>query len=783
MNRKSILIVLVLMGMAGLAACGGGNRKTTSVETIVATSGTPQSAVVGAAFAAPLVATVATGSTADSGVSVTFTAPANGASGTFASGATSATVMTSASGVAQSPAFTANSAAGSYAVTASATGAATPASFSLTNTAGTPASISATGGTPQSAAVGTAFTTALSATVLDSNSNPVSGAVVTFTAPGSSAAGGTFANGTNTATTNASGVATSQVFTANSIIGGPYTVTASVPGVSGVADFSLTNTAALPGAAFSFYATGSESDGEDTYSLAGAIKISSDGSITGEQDLNDADGFTFIGDQITSGSLVVDSTTGVGTLILNVPGDTNVGVGGVETFAVSFANPNHAIIMEFDGGFTSSGSMDLQTPLSAAFEGFSFALTGLDGAGDALAIGGTFQLNAPSTATGSITNGFFDFNNAGTVTLATQFTGSLGTIDGFGRGELTLTSGGDTSLPVTAFYYVVGPEVIRIIDMDAGDAAVGSAYGQGTSTNTFTNSALQSSAFLVQSSANSFQNVYSAAGQFSVTEAAVKPAIGHTDGFAMNDYNVGVGDSNEEGSVLESSGIAGSFYVTLTGYGQFYITNGGLQDVTTLGIYLVDPTLNISDPNNPSGGGGALVADMDPILVGTGIMLPQTDPAPGDFSGNYAFGAQVFAAPGGEGEFDGFEFDLVGAGTVTAGSNSNTLSGTGSFGDLFELITSNQDTTGLTFNMTATPDTANLGRYGPPFEFAFTYPGGGSADFNVVLYQVDADQLFMFEVDDNGIMAGGFEAQSPSPIVPATKTEKVVAKTNAKLKQ
>src|SRR5260370_383470 len=56
-----------------------------------------------------------------------------------------------------------------------------------------------------------------------------------------SGASGTFAGGVNTAVTNAQGVATAAVFTANSTAGGPYNVTASVSGVSTPANFSLTN--------------------------------------------------------------------------------------------------------------------------------------------------------------------------------------------------------------------------------------------------------------------------------------------------------------------------------------------------------------------------------------------------------------------------------------------------------------------------------------------------------------------------------------------------------------
>ena len=106
---------------------------------------------------------------------------------------------------------------------------------------GTAASITATSGTPQSAAISTAFAAPLVATVKDSGGNPVQGVTVTFTAPGSGASG-SFAGGVNTATTNASGVATSTVFTANATAGS-YTVAATVGGVTTSASFALTNTA------------------------------------------------------------------------------------------------------------------------------------------------------------------------------------------------------------------------------------------------------------------------------------------------------------------------------------------------------------------------------------------------------------------------------------------------------------------------------------------------------------------------------------------------------------
>ena len=213
--------------------------------SIVTTSGTPQTAAVTKAFAEALAATVKdSGGNPVSGVLVTFNAPGSGASGTFACSGN--TAITNASGLATSQVFTANTKSGRYTVTGSASALTTSPGFALTNKAGAPASIAATAGTPQTATVNTAFGTQLAATVKDAYGNPVGGATVTFTAPASGASG-TFAGGVNTATTNAQGVATAPVFTANTVAGA-YTVTAAVGAHTTSPGFALTNQAGAPAA-------------------------------------------------------------------------------------------------------------------------------------------------------------------------------------------------------------------------------------------------------------------------------------------------------------------------------------------------------------------------------------------------------------------------------------------------------------------------------------------------------------------------------------------------------
>src|ERR1700723_1201760 len=64
---------------------------------------------------------------------------------------------------------------------------------------------------------------------------------------------------------------------------------------------------------FAFYLAGLDQN-QDSYSLAGAVLIDSDGNLTGEQDFNDGFGIT-ASDQITGGTLSV-AADGSGTLTL-----------------------------------------------------------------------------------------------------------------------------------------------------------------------------------------------------------------------------------------------------------------------------------------------------------------------------------------------------------------------------------------------------------------------------------------------------------------------------------
>ena len=736
----------------------------TSAGTISAVNGIAQSTNVNTAFPLQLQANVTEGGTAAAGVTVTFMAPSSGASGTFTGGTNVVTAATDKNGNA-TVTLIANATAGSYAVNATATsaGIAGTAVFSMTNTASLQVVLSATGGTPQSTAINTAFALPLQATI--TGGATLSGQKVTFTAPPANASG-TFANGQSTEidTTNASGVATSSKFTANGTYGA-YTVTATAPGIAGTATYSLTNTVPLAGATlFSFYLNGLESinTGPNYYALAGSVAIDSNGAvIEGEQDYNDGFGLTSpqpSGDQVSGGMLSVNPTTGQGTLTLNTD-NVNLGVNGVETLAVQFANAKHALIIQFDGSATSSGSMDFQTLPSTPNGGYAFTLSGVDATNYASTVyGGVFTIN------GSAVQGVYDVDDLGassTPTLGTVFTGTISTPDDFGRGTIL-----GTGLANTLNYYIVGPEAIRVIDVDnfAGGSTIGSAFGQGSGT--FSDASLGSSIFGVES--NWIGNVYAAAGMIAATGGSFS----------------GIADDNEvqNGVQASAAAISGSYSIsnavsstTYNGYGSLTIAPGDLGDVSAFGIYMTDPKLNLRDPNNTTNGlGGALLADLDGFtLNGMGILVPQTDTSSASFNGTYVVGAQELNL-----NILGGEFDFAGEGTVT----SLALSGTGMVSDPLGFFTNTAACTqpgtpagcgtdsAVTFSGTAVADGGHAGRYTLPLATTLTVTAGDDMPFGVTIYQASGGELFWLETDADSVFLGSLLQQGSLTGIPAVRT-------------
>jgi hypothetical protein len=512
---------------------------------------------------------------------------------------------------------------------------------------------------------------------------------------------------------------------------------------------SATMTVAITGVLtqnFVFYASGEEnvSPNFPVYSIAGVLAIaqvaSADGSfavVSGEQDYNDGVAITSppAGDSITGGSLSL-AADGIGmlTVITNNP---QLGKAGTEIFAVSFPNPKHALVTQFDGTATSSGSLDLQTSTSTPSGSFSFVFSGVGEAEQGFlpaAFGGVFTVT-DGTLAGILDTNFGSVLGSGlpgTVSPNNPLSASLSTPDSFGRGAFNSTTG----LSAALNYYVVGPQVIRIIDVDSlsHDTAVGSAYGQGAVPG-FSLGSIGNSVFSVQ---NVFDS-YAAVGEFI-------PGPGTFGGVA--DLNELMG----AGTQLMAQPISGSYTLAGNGYGSMTF-NSGFGDIAKFGIYAVDPTLNILDPNGPAAdGGGALIAEMDANLVGTGSLVPQNRIiSSSDFAGFYTFGGQ------GVTNRDGlFEFDFDGTGLVT--EPGGALLGQGDLSDPFGALTGNKTNyTNVAFTAAAVPDNLHPGRYtlNP-----FTLSNNGFVSditMNVAAYQASGDQLFWIELDQGSYFSGSLE--------------------------
>jgi hypothetical protein len=523
---------------------------------------------------------------------------------------------------------------------------------------------------------------------------------------------------------------------------------------------------------FVFYAAGEDAT-PSFYSIAGVVTITADGNNTitgGVQDFNDGDGTTSPqpgGDTINpTGSSLTFNPDGSGNALLTlVTSNAALGVGGVETFALSFSNANHAIISQFDGTATSSGSYDLQTLPTAplASSSFSFTSTGANSDGFAVAEGGVFTLDGSGDVTGSV-----DINNAGTVTLNNS--PSEGTVipasDTFGRGTVTGSLDGTTAV---VNFYIVNSEVIRIIDVDATDTAVGSAYGQGTAAGNFAPSSIGQSAFYI----SGIDDFYNGAGQFFtfVEDAGAKPRANkrpaRPEGGAvcsgsecLFDGTADVNESVDGGAIATDAAFDGTYVLASNGYGSFSFVDPPLDtDLVTFGLYAVDPTLNILDPNNSASGltGGVLIAEMDENLVGTGALIPQVvDPVVTDIAADVIFNAQGNADEG-----DGVaEFDLLGASSVDAGA----FAGEGFIDDPAGIL--NDGTAILdqnsTFSATFADDGDGIGRYlsGDGGFVASSPVADTSIDFTVTAYDANGDQLFWVETDEDSTWGGSIQAST-----------------------
>jgi hypothetical protein len=523
--------------------------------------------------------------------------------------------------------------------------------------------------------------------------------------------------------------AAATVFTASATAGDIVITAASTttPTITATADVTVnpaTATMLLVGP-FTYFMNGWTEDGP--YSVVGSVVLDGSGNITGgEQDsfnLNTSTLFTSDAIQPATGAVVVGSD-GRGTITLTPTSAP------VETLSIAVVNNSHVLITEFDLVATTTGSMDLQTaPASIPTGRNAFAVFD---ASNAFAYGGVYSSDDSST----ITTGEIDANFEGETDFDDNVSGFYTAPDAAGRGTISLSMptfgkrniaaknsdrpiADQTNVQTLQFaYYVVGPEVFRLVEIDANFFAAGSVYGQGSAT--YSRNSLGSSFVFGLSGDEDFGiGQYALAGQFTGDGGG---------GFSAGVADVNAGDGNP---ILAGDLTSAEYFVNSNGYAGFDIFSESTDGLTTFGVYLVDPALNIADPNSSTGGGGALMIELDDDNDGAGFMVPQT--ASATFAGNYAItqdGAYETE------ESFGF-FDLVGQ---VNSDGTSTFTGLADFNDILNSGL-NQ---GITVSATYLADEANPGRITALVTLADAVPN------NITLYQTSSSLLLHVDVDSTG---------------------------------
>jgi hypothetical protein len=499
------------------------------------------------------------------------------------------------------------------------------------------------------------------------------------------------------------------------------------------------------------YAFSLESYG--AWGMVGSVVLDGNGNIlSGEADVSTNLFYNFV--PSITGTYALDSS-GHGYISMTLNNTPCCGT-FQQTLGMTAVSNSHLIIAEEDqfNGFTVGGigSMDLQSAgpgFSAAqlTGGYSFTLTGYDGA---QSFNGSWGGVFSADGVGTISGGMFD-TSLGSGLVSVPFTGTFTAPDASGRGSLIFQGvncpppPATTCNPAAYAYYLVTPEVLRLTteNLDSASPPIvstsfagnsGTAFGQGSVATT--NAALSGSFifrdFGFTSTANGGEQG-AAAGQFT------------TDG--NGNFTAGIMDLNAFGTVSTLS-LAGATY-NIAGSPRGTIKGPSGQ---TYNVYLTDPNLNLLDPNNTAGTGGALLLETDAANM-IGIVIPQTD-ATAVPSGSYGiFLSDQASPPDSDGGFTGqFTVSTMNAGTF---SGEGDFQGTGQ---------SNATPIVGPLSGTFSADSANPGRFTSSITTAPAFPTAAVGDTtpgteNVSIYMANGSQGFIVETDSIAPVFGGVEAQ------------------------
>ncbi|HTC49738.1 MAG TPA: hypothetical protein VK722_20625 [Candidatus Aquilonibacter sp.] len=716
---KSLLLLISLSMIAALVACGGSSSKsggggsgttTPSVSLTTVPTTTPTSLTVGGTLS--LTATI-TNDTSGVNWSAACGSTAAGACGTFSANNT-------ASGIAVT--YTAPATVPSSTVVITATVAddsSISASTSAITITAAVSGITVTLSTPPPSSLAPSGTATIAATTNDT-------AGVNWSCTPTATCGSFTPTSTLTTVTT--------VFTAGTTVGSVVVTATSVsePTQSASANVNITSAASGTLTPGNYVFSLSGQDANSFYTVAGAFTVASSGVISGgEQDFSDYN--NYFHDTIAASSYAL-STDGNLLITLNT-GDTNIGVGGVETLDAALVSNQKALITEFDSSASSSGELDLQAAsLTGPSGGYAFFLAGIDVNGDpVINLGGVINVDSAGGISG--TGSVFDMNDVGNLSADQSFTASTvsTTPDSYGLVTFTLNSAAFNSPGIVLTGYMVDSSHIRLVEnweADNLEATTGGiALGQ-TGTGSFSNTSVSGSTF-----------VYGATGEDangSLQEAGLLTfnADGSVSGnLSFNDF---ASQSPQGGSTLAAG-------TTTIGNATYTVDTTGRVTVTGVTDSLTSPTFQYTLQLYLDGNGNALLISMDTTDGIAGSAFPQTGSfTAASFAGSYALNVDQ------QDTSSGFEYDGVGVATSDGVSS----------------VTGYLDMTGiLSSSLTQDADDLIAGGFTANANGVFTgtiqgiSTNSGSTADNFTYYLVDTTKAVAIENDTDQLTLGVFELQ------------------------
>jgi hypothetical protein len=424
------------------------------------------------------------------------------------------------------------------------------------------------------------------------------------------------------------------------------------------------------------------------YSAAGVFNVNNNSISGGEQDYT---GGYF--DVIDNGGTI--SLTNDGNLQISITlclrgqsgcaPDPNVGVNGIETLNGSFlpSNTTKAMITEFDGSATATGTLETQKLTSMSLpDGYAFGLNGLCGAcstsglimNEPLSMAGVLNIDISGniSGTGSVfdANVWNGTNGSGNEFLETSFLpSSVSSYDSLGRVTFQLNPGSGSNsnalYQIALAGYVVDTNHVQLVETpDAlGGTLGGTAYNQGAYTGTFSLTSVQGSTSIQGSSYVIGLSGVDVLRQLVVAGLFTAGTNGVVSGFA--DYN----DFSISGIQTPYTLTGGTYTVDGPGSGQ---TDSGTGRVVMaqigVGAVVISNLVFYVDGN-----GHAMAVTLDGQDTMGGIGFQQS--GGGSFTASAFKGPYVLSATGWQEESAGLN-ELNATGTITPTGSAGAFSGT-----------------------------------------------------------------------------------------------------------